>query len=363
MTESVQGAGASSAYIVSLPKAELHLHLEGTVDPATLAELSRRHPAPLATENNRYTNIADSGRVFTEEEAHALYQYKNFTGFLLAFKAVTERLRTADDYELITYRMMQKLHAQNVVHAEVYVSVGVVHWRGGEFAPLFEGLERGRVRGESDFGMSLYWIFDAVRHFGVEAAERVLDGTLALRKTSDSIVGIGLGGDERRAAPELFRDLYARARSEGLRTTIHAGETVGPESVWSALRELKVDRIGHGLRAADDPALVEYLAEKKVPVEACISSNVLTGCCPSAYQHTARKLFDAGVVVTLNTDDPDMFRTTLSREYQIAQDSLGLTDEELRQLALNSFRCSFLPDAKKREFLAKFEDPAAAGLQ
>ena len=351
MTESVQGAGASSAYIVSLPKAELHLHLEGTVDPATLAELSRRHPAPLATENNRYTNIADSGRVFTEEEAHALYQYKNFTGFLLAFKAVTERLRTADDYELIAYRMMQKLHAQNVVHAEVYVSVGVVHWRGGEFAPLFEGLERGRVRGERDFGMSLYWIFDAVRHFGVDAAKRVVDE--AIRLKSDSVVGIGLGGDERRAAPELFRDVYARAARHGLRLTVHAGETAGPESIWSALRDLKADRIGHGLRAAEDPNLVKYLAERQVPVEVCISSNVLTGCCAFAEQHPIRKLFDAGVLVTLNTDDPDMFRTSLVREYQLAQDVFGFTEAELRQLAENSVRASFLPDDKRREFFAR----------
>jgi aminodeoxyfutalosine deaminase len=354
MMESSAGAGAPSAFILSLPKAELHLHLEGTVDPPTLAELSRRHPTPLSTTNNRYTNIEDSGRVFTEEEARTLYDCKNFTGFLLAFKAVTERLRTADDYEFVTYRMMQKLRAQNVLHAEVFVSVGVIHWRGGDFAPLFEGMEEGRKRGERDFGMSLYWIFDAARHFGIEAAERVLDETLTLRKSSDSIVGIGLGGDERRAGPELFRELYARAASEELRSTIHAGETVGAESVWSAARELKVDRIGHGLRAADDPALVAHLAERQIPVEACISSNVLTGCCASPAEHTARLLFAAGVPVTLNTDDPDMFRTTLAREYQIAQDSLGFTDEELRQLALNAFRCSFLPDAKKREYLAKF---------
>ena len=355
MTECSAGAGAPSAFILSLPKAELHLHLEGTIDPRTLAELSRRHPTPLSTTNNRYTDIEDSGRVFTEEEARALYDYKNFTGFLLAFKAVTERLRTAEDYELVSYRMMQKLQAQNVLHAEVYVSVGVIHWRGGEFGPLFEGLERGRRRGERDFGLSLYWIFDAARHFGFEAAERVLDETLALRKTSDNIVGIGLGGDERRAAPELFRDLYARATSEGLRTTIHAGETVGAESVWSALRALKVDRIGHGLRAADDLALVAQLAETQVPVEACISSNVLTGCCASPAEHTVRKLFDAGVLVTLNTDDPDMFRTTLVREYQIAQQALGFTDDELRELALNSFRASFLPEEKKRALLAKFQ--------
>ncbi len=354
MSESQTGAGGPSAFILSLPKAELHLHLEGTVDPATLAELSHRHPTPLSTTNIRYTNIADSGRVFTEAEARELYQYKDFTGFLLAFKAVTERLRTAEDYELVTYRMIQKLHAQNVLHAEAYVSVGVIHWRGGEFAPLFEGLEAGRLRGERDFGMSLYWIFDAVRHFGVDAAERVLDETLVLRKISGSVVGIGLGGDERRAGPELFRDVYARAGGEGLRTTVHAGETVGPQSVWASLRELKADRIGHGLHAADDSELVRYLAEKQTPVEACISSNVLTGCCPSAAEHSARRLFDAGALVTLNTDDPDMFRTTLLHEYQIAQDALGFNDQNLRELAMNSFRASFLPEEKKREFLAKF---------
>src|SRR6516162_11868914 len=185
--------GQPSQFIGTLPKAELHLHLEGTVDPATLAELSRRHPTPLSTPNNRYTNIADSGRVFTEEEARELYSYQSLTGFLLAFKAVTERLRTADEYELVTYRMMQKLRAQRVRHAEVYVSVGVIHWRGGEFAPLFEGLEQGRQRGERDFGMSLYWIFDAVRHFGVEDAQRVVEEAICFRDSN--VVGIGLGGD------------------------------------------------------------------------------------------------------------------------------------------------------------------------
>jgi adenosine deaminase/aminodeoxyfutalosine deaminase len=345
----------TSDFIHSLPKAELHLHLEGTVDPETLAELSRRHPTPLTTTNDRYTNIAGSGRVFTEEEARELYQYKDFTGFLLAFKAVTERLRTAEDYELVAYRMMQKLHQQNVLHAEVYVSAGVIHWRGGDFAPLFEGLEQGRRRGERDFGMSLYWIFDAVRHFGPRRAGLVLDEAITLRKKSDSVIGIGLGGDERRAPPALFRDVYARAASEGLRTTVHAGETAGPESVWSAARELRADRIGHGLRATEDPALVAHLAEKQIPVEVCISSNVLTGCCPSAAEHTARKLFDAGVLITLNTDDPDMFHTTLEREYRIAQDALGFTDNELRLLASNSFQASFLPEEHKREMIAMIQ--------
>ena len=339
-------------FVLSLPKAELHLHLEGTVDPPTLAELSRRHPTPLPTTNNRYRNIEDSGRVFTDDEAQALYNYKDFTGFLWAFKAVTERLRTPEDYELVTYRMMDKLHAQNVLHAEVYVSAGVVQWRGQQFAPLFEGANRGRERGERDFGISLYWILDAVRHFGVEEARQVVDEAIRLRDRN--VVGIGIGGDERRAAPEQFREVYEHAAKHGLRLTVHAGETVGPESIWGALRELKADRIGHGLRATDDPELVRYLAAKRVPVEVCITSNVLTGCCAAVEQHPLRQLFDAGVLVTLNTDDPDMFRTTLTREYQIARQVFGFSEAELRELARNSFRASFLPEQKKQEYLAKF---------
>lgn len=340
----------SNDFILTLPKAELHMHLEGTVDPPTLSELSRRHPTPMATTNNRYRNIEDSGRAFTEEEARGLYEYQNFTGFLWAFKAVTERLRTAEDYELVTYRMMQKLHAQNVVHAEVYISAGVVQWRGQEFAPLFEGAERGRQRGERDFDISLYWIFDAVRHFGVDEACRVAEE--AIRLKDNHVVGIGIGGDERRAGPEQFREVYEHAAAHGLRLTVHAGETAGPESIWSALRELKPDRIGHGLHAIDDPELVRHLAEKQIPVEVCLTSNAMTGCCTALEQHPIRKLFDAGVLVTLNTDDPDMFRTTLVREYQIAQEVFGFSESELCRLAKNSFRASFLPEQRKREFLA-----------
>ncbi len=336
--------------IRALPKAELHLHLEGTVDPPTLSELSQRHPTPLSTTNNRYTNIQDSGRVFSEDEARTLYEYKDFTGFMMVFKAVTERMRTADDYELVTYRMMQKLHAQGVVHAEVYISVGVVQWRGQEFSPLFEGAERGRQRGERDFGMSLFWIFDAVRHFGVDEAQRVVDE--AIHFQDRNVVGIGIGGDERRAGPEQFRKVYEHASKHGLRLTVHAGETVGTEGIWAALRELKPDRIGHGLHATEDPALVRYLAENRVPVEVCITSNVKTGCCRALREHPVRKLFDAGVRIVLNTDDPDMFHTDLVGEYCIARDAFCFSELELRELAKNSFRASFLPENRKKELLA-----------
>lgn len=336
-------------FILSLPKAELHLHLEGTVDPPTLSELSRRHPTPLPTTNDRYSYLQDSGRVFSEEEARALYDYRDFTGFLLAFKAVTERLRDADDYELVTYRMMQKLHAQNVRHAEVYISAGVIHWREHDFLSLFEGAERGRRRGEKDFGISLCWILDAVRQFGPHRARRVVDEAILLKNRN--VVGIGIGGDERRAGPEQFREVYEHAAQHGLRLTVHAGESVGPESIWGALRELKPDRIGHGLHAIDDPELVRCLAEKQIPLEICITSNLKTGCCPELSAHPVRKLFDAGVLVTLNTDDPEMFHTSLSREYQLAHDVFGFSHDELRQLARNSFRASFLPEDRKAALL------------
>src|SRR5437764_12995282 len=181
--------------IASLPKAELHLHLEGSVVPPSFSEVCQRHNTPLSTENNRY-DVDGSGDLLSEEDVQQLYSYQDFMGFMTAFKAVTERLRTPEDYELVTYRLMQKLQSQNVLHAEVYVSVGVVHWRGQEFEPILEGLERGRERGERDFGVSLLWIFDAVRHFGVEPAARVFE--LAARLRERNVAGIGLGGIEGR---------------------------------------------------------------------------------------------------------------------------------------------------------------------
>jgi aminodeoxyfutalosine deaminase len=329
----------TAEFIQSLPKAELHLHLEGSVDPATLSELSRRHNTPLPAADNRYGHNPDSGKALSEEDVRALYRYEDFFGFLMAFKAVTERLRTPEDYELITYRLMQKLKAQEVVHAEVYVSAGVIYWRGQEFDAIFEGLERGRQRGEHEFGVSLFWIFDAVRHFGAEAATKVFEKAAELRDRN--VIGIGIGGDERRGPAEWFRELYAKAADQGLRLTAHAGESMGPESIWAALRELKAERIGHGLTAIQDPALMDYLAERQVPIEICLSSNLRTGCCPSLGEHPLPKYLEQGLLVTLNTDDPEMFETDLGREYGLAAQHYGLTNEQLRLLAENSRKAAF----------------------
>jgi aminodeoxyfutalosine deaminase len=356
MIQSAMEQSSINRLILSLPKAELHLHLEGTVSPQTLSELSRKHTTPMPGVNNRYAADPTSGNPLTVAEVERLYQYTNFQGFLMAFKAVTERLRDPEDYELITYRMMQQLRAENVLHAEVYVSVGVIHWRGQEFDPIFAGMERGRIAGERDFGVSLLWIFDAVRNFGEEEAVLVVEKAVTLReqqikKTGESsVVGIGIGGDENRGAPELFRQAYRYAASNGLRLTAHAGENAGPGSIWGAIN-IGAERLGHGLNAIRDPELMEHLAEKQVPVEICITSNLRTGCCARIEDHPVKKMFDAGVMITLNSDDPAMFGTSLAREYQLAQDVFGFSDDQLREIARNSFEASFLGAEKKLGFL------------
>jgi adenosine deaminase/aminodeoxyfutalosine deaminase len=330
---------STGEFVRRLPKAELHLHLEGTVTPETLVELSERHPA---------------GRL-TLEQASALYRYVDFTGVLMAFKAITERLLTADDYELITWRMTQALAAQGVVHAEVYVSVGVVYyWRRIEFEPLFAGMERARLRAERELGITIFWIFDAVRHFGVEEAARVFHKAAEMRREYGSIIGIGIGGDERRTGAEPFRELYAEARNAGLRLTAHAGETVGPEGIWGALN-IGAERIGHGLSAQYDAELTEVLAERQVPIEICITSNVRTGSCASLPEHPVRRYFDSGLMITLNSDDPTLFGSDLSGEYQLAESEFQFTPEQLRELASNSIEASFLPPARKVALLRAVE--------
>jgi aminodeoxyfutalosine deaminase len=290
--------------------------------------------------------------VLSEADVQRLYSYRDFQGFIQAFKSVTERLRSPEDYEMVTYRLMQKLKQQGVVHAEVYVSVGVVRWRGQEFGPLFEGMERGRERGQRDFGVSLLWIFDAVRHFGPEAAAEVFD--LAAKLRERNVIGIGIGGDELRGPAEWFRDLYKKAADEGLRLTAHAGETGTPESVWAALN-IGAERIGHGLAIAQDPDLAEVLAEKQIPVEICLSSNLRTRVCAALNEHPVKKFFDQGLMLILNTDDPAMFQTSLCREYELAQQEFGFSDEHLRELARNSFEASFLPPEKKLRCLQQID--------
>lgn len=338
-------------FIRRLPKAELHLHLEGSVDPRTLSELSEKHHTPFPWASNRYKPLENSHRPLSVAECEALYNYRDFTGFLMAFKAVTERLRDPEDYELITYRLLEKLAAEGCRHAEVFVSVGVIFYRGQEFDALFEGLERGRIRGERDFGVSLLWIFDAVRHFGPVEGRKVLAKAVQMRERSACVIGIGIGGDERLGPPETFAEIYADAAKAGLRLSVHAGENTGPESISGALDALKAERLGHALSAKDDPSLMQRLVREQVPLELCITSNLCTGSCPELAAHPLRRYFDAGALVTLNTDDPEMFHSTLTGEYRLAREHFGFTENELTQLAANSFRAAWLPEERRRELL------------
>lgn len=337
------------SFIRRLPKAELHLHLEGTITPATLVELSARHDKPA----------------ITLAEAEALYRFTDFTGFLLAFKAVCGELIGPEDYELAAWRMMERLAEQGVVHAEVFVSVGVVyHWGGEsvEFEPIFLGLERARERAARELGLTLYWIFDAVRHFSLEEAERVFRKAAEMRAAYPSIIGIGLGGDERRTGSEPFRALYAEARAAGLRLTNHAGETTGPEAIREAL-SIGSERIGHALSAGRDFYLLQELKERSIPLELNPTSNVRTGECASYAEHPLRRYFDAGLLVTVNSDDPAFFGSDVANEYLLAHQHHGFSHDELRQLASNSIQASFLPDAEKVLWLARIESSASTNPQ
>jgi adenosine deaminase/aminodeoxyfutalosine deaminase len=215
-------------------------------------------------------------------------------------------------------------------------------------------MERARIRAESELGLTIYWIFDAVRHFGPEEAARVFRKAAELHPQFPSIVGIGIGGDERRTGAEPFRELYAEAREAGLRLTAHAGETVGPEGIWGALN-VGAERLGHALSAIHDPELMELLSQRQVPLEICVTSNLRTGCCITLEEHPVRRYFDAGLMVTLNSDDPALFGSDLQGEYRLAQSDFGFTAEHLRELAANSIEASFLPADRKVMLLRRIE--------
>lgn len=322
-----------------LPKVELHLHLEGTILPETLLELSKRHDAePL-----------------TAEAARALYRYENFLGFMDSFKAVSSRLKGPGDYELITYNMVRELARQGVVHAEVYISFGIIYyWKNTEVEPYVEAIERGRMRAEKDFGTTIYWLIDAVRHFGAEEGAKVFRKAAELRQQYPSIVGIGIGGDEARGSADLFRESYAEAKAAGLRLTAHAGETIGPESIWAAIN-IGAERLGHVLSAQHDAELLAVLAEKQIPLEINVTSNIRTGCCPGFEQHPVRDYFDQGLMVTINSDDPPMFGSNLLEEYCLVQERFGFSLEQMRELAANAVEASFLGPERKIALMQQVE--------
>jgi aminodeoxyfutalosine deaminase len=295
---------------VRLEKAELHVHLEGSIEPETLMEID-----PSVTR---------------EEIASNMYG-KTFDEFLRGYIWVIQRVRTPEHYAIATRDLLERLAAQDVTYAEITLSAGVVLWKNQDLAAVYDAIwaesQRSRVK--------TFWIVDAVRHFGAEAGMRVAE--FAVSRRGQGAIAFGIGGDEARGPAEWFRDVFAYARDGGLRLVCHAGETTGPQSIWAAL-EIGAERIGHGIAAAQDPVLMDKLRESNIPLEVCISSNVCTGVVARLAEHPVRKLYDAGVPIVLNTDDPSFFRTSLTREYEIARDLFKLPLEEM---AANSFRYAF----------------------
>lgn len=325
----------------ALPKAELHLHLEGTIEPATVVELAARH-----------------GVTLTEAEAVARYQYADFRGFLDAFKWVTSFLREPADFGLITRRMAQKLISQNVVYAEVFVAVGIMLLRNADVAASFRAIHDAGEEARKN-GLRLRWIFDATRQFGPDAAMKVAHWAARLKDAE--VVAVGIGGDELSIPAKEFRAVYDYAACQGLHRHIHAGEVGGPESVRDAINFLEVERIGHGIGVMHDASLMESLVSAQIPLEVCPTSNLFTGALarqrrnPGAQMadHPLGELYRRGLMITLGSDDPAMFHTSLDSEYDAGL-RLGLTLDEMVHIAAWGFVSAFLASEEKSVLLRAF---------
>ncbi len=296
-----------------ISKAELHIHLEGSIWPETLAEMD---PA------------------LDPAEARRRFAYQDFDAFIEAFVWVLGFLRGPDEYALAARRLFERLAADGIRYAEVTLAGAGILRRGLDFARVYDALSREAARAPLD----VWWIVDATRQF--PPAEAMEIARLAVERAGDRVVAFGLGGIESAGAIEQFSAVLRFAREHGLKLTPHAGETVGADSVRAAL-DAGADRIGHGILAAGAPDLMRRLRNEDIPLEICVTSNVATGAVTSLRDHPVRRLYDAGVPIVLNSDDPAMFHTTLSGEYKLAAREFGFTRDELKMLAANSFRYAF----------------------
>lgn len=332
------------SYIEAMPKAELHVHLEGAILPETVLFLAERNKVKLPVD--------------TVEGLQKLYEFVDFPHFVTVFNMVISCLQKPEDYIDVVMRFGQEMARQNIRYAEVTWSPQSHVWRGIPFSVLLEALNEGRAKAKHSDGVELRWIPDIVRSWPDatddfhEEAARWISSDEAL---AGGVVALGLGGFEVGYPPERFEVPFRLARERGLPGNPHAGETEGAASVWGAIRSLKARRIGHGVRAVEDPALVKYLAEQKIPLEVNPTSNLCLKVYPSYTEHPLKKLVEAGCIVTINSDDPPLFNTTLTDEYLHAVEDCGLTLEQLENAVLNAVRYSYLPEASKVGLVAAFE--------
>jgi aminodeoxyfutalosine deaminase len=327
-------------FIAGLPKVELHVHHVGSALPRIVAELAARH--------------ADSTPVPTDVDALADYFiFGDFAHFIEVYLSVVDLIRDEEDVRILTFEVARELARQNVRYAELTVTP-YSHVRRGIPAPAFcEAIEDARVRAQTELGIVLRWCFDIPGELGPPAGEETL--RIALDEQPAGLVSFGLGGPEVGVPRPPFKPYFDRARAAGLRSVPHAGETTGPETIWDAIRELGAERIGHGISCVRDPRLMAYLAEHRLPLEVSPTSNVCTRAVPALEHHPLPALVEAGLVVTVNSDDPPMFGTTINREYAVAARLLDLDPHGVADLARAGVDASFLADPDKARLRAEID--------
>ena len=335
-----------TAFIADLPKAELHVHMQGAASVETVLGLSRRYP--------------EVGLPQEEAAMREFYEFTDFANFIEVYVAVARLVRTADDVYDLAVGLARDLSKVNVRYAEATVTADSHLSVGIEPDALSDALTRGRADAMAQHGVELAWVFDIDGEFGLASGERLLSWCSAF--LPEGSVGFGIGGPEADVHRSEFADLFRRSRDLGLHSVPHAGETVGPAEIWSAIDLLGAERIGHGISAAQDPVLMAALVERDIVLEVCPTSNVCTRAVTSLDAHPFPILRDAGVRMTINTDDPGMFNTDLNREYGIAHDVFGLEPGDLAELSRESVRASFAPKATKDRLLADIDGFAATRM-
>ncbi|MFJ4338103.1 adenosine deaminase [Streptomyces sp. NPDC088915] len=335
-------------FIAGLPKAELHVHHVGSASPRIVAELAARHP---------------DSKVPTDPEALVDYfTFTDFAHFIDVYLSVVDLVRTPEDVRLLTFEVARDMARQNIRYAELTITPYSSTRRGIDENAFMDAIEDARKAAEAEFGTVLRWCFDIPGEAGLEAAEETarLATTEGLRP--EGLVSFGLGGPEIGVPRPQFKPYFDRARAAGLRSAPHAGETTGPETVWDAIRELGAERIGHGTSSVRDPELLAYLAEHRIALEVCPTSNIATRAVATLDEHPIRKMVDAGVLVTVNSDDPPMFGTDLNNEYAVAARLLELDERGLAALAKNAVEASFLDAAGKARIAAEIDAYTEAWL-
>jgi adenosine deaminase len=327
----------------SVPKAEIHLHLEGTVDLETLRRLAERRAVPAGRRSAR--------------DLERLYVHRDFPHFLRNFRDLCAEIRTPEDFALITAALADRLRRDRVLYAEVFCSPAIFASRGLQAGEIMDAVSGAARAAAAEGGPRLRFLLDGVRQFGIAAFEEQVAAALACSRYD--VIGVGLGGDEAALPTSAFAAAFREARRAGLRTTVHAGEFAGPRSVWEAIDLLEVERVGHGVRAAEDPELVRALARRAVPLECCPTSNVKTGVVRSWPGHPIATLHRAGVAVTVNSDDPAMFGTSIAAEWRALETRLGLPRLEVLAIGLRTARSTFLPQDEKAALVGAMTSAAA----